>query len=171
MEKKIITESELRSIVRESIAKILKENQEGILLEMALPRKTYKKRISDIIPQLLENWCLVRYATIHGNVQQKQHWQTELRGHFLTMSRFSITGNDTPVSRLKVFQEIWREEDLNLPETLNLVIANKFMSEGISIKSEEYGQVLYDCIGSTNKIYEIIIGRDIDAITQYVETI
>lgn len=171
MEKKIITEHELHSIIRESIAKILNENKEGLLLEMALPRKTYKKRVSDITPQLLENWCLVRYATIHGNVQQKQHWQTELRGHLLTISRFSITGNDTPTSRLKVFQEIWQEEDLNLPETLNLVIANKFMAEGISIKSEEYGQVLYDCINATNKIFEIILGRNIESITQYVESI
>lgn len=171
MAKKKLTECELRLIIRDSIDTILKENQEELLLEMALPRKTYKERISNLIPQLLENWCLVRYATIHGGIQQKLHWQTELRGHILTMSRLSITGNDTPSSRLKVFNEIWREEDLNLPGTLNMVIANKFMVEGINIKTEEYGQVLYDCINATNKIYEIIVGRDIDAISQYVESI
>ena len=172
MENKIVhNEDSIKRIIRESIGKVLKENKDGILLEMALPRKTYKERIVNLIPQLLENWCLVRYCTIVGNIPTKSHWQSELRGVILTISRLTMSGNDSVESRHKVLDEIWNDEDYYIPHTLNMTIANKFITENISIKSEEYGNVLLDCIESKENIFNVILQRDIESITRYVENI
>lgn len=167
-----INEEEIHNALMEAIDKVLKQNKSRTLLnEMVFPRKTYKERVENLIPQILENWCLVHYCTIIKQEENKSHWMGELRSHLLTLSRFSISGNDSPDSRTKVFIEIWDENDFNNPEFLNLTIANKFTTENIETTSKEYGQMLADCIESTSNIYNAILSRSINVISEYVSSI
>ena len=167
-----INEEKIHNALMEAIDKVLKENKNRTLLnEMALPRKTYKERVDNLIPQVLENWCLVHYCTLINREENKSHWMGELRGYLLTLSRLSISGNDSLDSRTRVFKEIWEENDYNNPEFLNLTIANKFITENIETTSKEYGQMLADCIESTSNIYNAILSRNINVISEYVSSI
>ena len=166
-----INKEELKTIINESINKVLEENKRGLLNEMAIPRKDYKGKIDSLMPQILENWCLVRFCSIVDRTEYKIHWSDELRGHLLTVSRFSIKGNDSEESRMKVLHEIWAENDFGQPRFLNMTIANKFIQEGIDISTAEYGQVLSDCIASEHELFNVIISRDVSIITKYAKSI
>ncbi len=85
---KTIEESTLRNLIRKSILEILKAKEKGILLEMPFPRKAYKEKIDNEIPQILTNWCLVHFCSITKRTQTKEHWIGELRGHLITASCF-----------------------------------------------------------------------------------
>lgn len=172
MKKNIINEEILHKTLKEEIQKVIESNKNRELLnEMALPRKNYKKRLDELMPQVLENWCLVHYCTIIGQTQYKKHWSEELRGHLITVSRLSIKGNDSEDSRIKVLQEIWEENDFNNAKFLNLTVVNKFLNENLDVKGAEYGQTLEDCINSTQYIFNAILSRNQDVIIDYIKTI
>ena len=164
----ILTEEKLREIIRDTITKII---ETPMLCEMSFPRKTYKEKVRGLSIQLLENWCLVRYCTIVGQTIYKKHWSDELQTHMLTISRWSLKQNDNIQARKKVFDEIWMEEDYNDPQFLTMVVANKFMQEGISIKSDNFIQCIADCINDTNNMIEVILQRNIDEIVSYISKI
>lgn len=166
-----ISEKKLHTILSENICAVLEENKRGMLNEMALPRKDYKDKVDSLIPQILENWCLVRYCTITGRTEYKIHWSDELRGHLLTISRFSIKGNDSIESRRKVLQEIWSENDYNQTQFLNMTVVNKFLKEGIDTSVAEYGQVLKDCIDAEQDLFDVILSRNVELITNYSRNI
>lgn len=166
-----INEEHLRAIIRESVQKALEEQEKGLLMEMPYPRNVYKEKMDAELPQVLTNWCLVRYRTITGTEQYKKHWKGKVRGHMYTMARFSLKGNDSIDTRRKILYEILNDNDYDDPKYLNLTVCNKFIEEQIDIKSREYETCLIDCINSLNQIFETILSRDIETINQYVETI
>lgn len=100
-----------------------------MLNEMALPLKNYKDKVDSLIPQILENWCLAHYCSIIGKTEYQIHWSDELRSNLLTASRFSIKGNDSVETRMKVLQELWSENDYNQAQFLNMTVVNKFIKE------------------------------------------
>ena len=166
-----ISEKKLHTILSEEIRAVLEENKRGMLNEMALPRKNYKDKVDSLIPHILENWCLVHYCSIIGRTEYKTHWSDELRGHLLTASRFSIKENDSMESRMKVLQDLWSENDYSQVQFLNMTVVNKFIKEGIDTSAAEYGQVLEDCIGSEQDLFNVILSRDIALITNYSRSI
>ena len=164
-------ETRIREIIRESVRKVLEEKKKGLLIEMPYHRGVYKDKINAELPQIFINWCLVRYRTITNTTPNKKHWKEELRGHMFTAARYSLRGNDSVEARLKVFNEILSEEDYNQPQTMNLVICNKFIKERINIKSEQYEQVIIDCINNIETIFNYVLARDVQEIREYGETI
>lgn len=171
IKEKGVTEDELRKVVRESLIELFEREKSGILTEMSLKRKIYKSRVDSLIPQVLENWCLVHYCTLTGDNSTKEHWKRELRGHIITLFRFAIKGNDSVMSREHVIREIWMDNDFTEPDILNFVINNKFASEGICTTDETYFDVISDCIFSQHKLIGIILSRDINKLNEYIETI
>ena len=128
MNKIHLNEDELRQMIKESVKQVLEHNERQILLEMAFPRKVYKEKVDDEIPQILTNWCLVCYCSIAGTCEGlKPHWQGKLRGHMFTAARYSLKKNDSYASRQKVFNEIFGENDYYSIEHLNLTVCNKFI--------------------------------------------
>lgn len=167
-----ISENKLHSILKDTIIEVLNENRKLLLTEMSVKRNEYKAKIDNLMPQVLENWCMVHYSTLVGGIDAHNHWADELRGHLLTVSRFTIKGNDSIKSRQKVLQEIWEENDYNKPKFLNMTIINKMLEESrIDVSSVEYGQSLFDCIEAKQDIFNAILSRDIDAISKYTRSI
>ena len=172
MKRKItLNEAQMREVIAESVKQVLEAREKHLLLEMAFPRGVYKGKIDDELPQILINWCLVHYCTITGKPLPKEHWKGELRGHIATAARYSIKGNDAPEKRLKVFNEVWEENDFSMPNAINLTVNNKFYEEGLDVQSDEYATTLIDCIHNAQGIFNAILSRNTDAIMQYVETI
>lgn len=159
--------------IRDEIKKILEERNKSKneILEMPIPRNSYENYINGLIPQLLENWCLVRHCTLSNNTRYKKHWQYELIGRFITISRLSIKGNDSVATRKKVLEKIWSDNYFTIPLFLSLIIANKFLKENINIIDGTHGKVLSDCIKEQNNIFNVILSRDIDVIVSYVKSI
>ena len=162
---------DLNKLVRESVMKILEEKEGGVLLEMAYDRGRYKSKIDDRLPQILTNWCLVRYCSIVGNEKNRNHWLGELRGLLSTVARYSLRGNNSVSSRLSVLEEIWDENDFSIPNNVNLEVSSKFMNEGINIDSEEYVTAVVDCIESKDDIFKAILSKDIRYIQSYIDSI
>ena len=72
MEKIVLTEEELKEVVRDATQRVLSE--------MAEPLKKYVKRIESIRFQLAENWCLCKYCQLYSKDNPNfAHWITELR--------------------------------------------------------------------------------------------
>lgn len=59
-----ISENKLHSILKDAIIEVLNENKKLLLSEMAVKRNEYKAKIDNLMPQVLENWCLVHYSTL-----------------------------------------------------------------------------------------------------------
>lgn len=166
-----LTESQLREMVQESVKQVLEARAKHLLMEMALPRGVYKQKIDNELPLILINWCLVHYCTITGRPLSKEHWKVELRGHLATAARYSLKGNDAPEKRLKVFNQVWDENDFSMPNAINLTVNNKFYEEGLDVKSDDYSTTLIDCLSYARDIFDAILSRNTDTITQYVDTI
>ena len=166
-----ITESQLREIVKESVKQVLESRKKHLLMEMPLPRATYKERVDAGLPQIFINWCLVRYRTITETLPYKKHWQGEFRGHMYAISRLSIKGNDSIDTRRKVLSEILSENDYDNPQFLTLTVCNKFIEENLDIESDAFITTISDCIQSIWSIFELILKRDVQEINNYVETI
>lgn len=159
------------TLTEEEIKEIIKEAIRDVLLEMPLPRKAYKSKVDSEIPQILENWCLVRYCSLTQASNTKNHWKGELCGHFLTASRLSVKGNNSQKARLKVLSEIWQENDYDKINVLNMTVINKFFIEEIDTSSQIYKQVLNDCLNAKQNIFSVILSKDINSIKSYIETI
>lgn len=82
-----------------------------------------------------------------------------------------MKGNDSIEARKKVFEEVWADEDYNNPQLLTMVIANKFINEGIDVNSESVTCSIMDCINAKSDIIGVILLRDINKITQYVQSL
>lgn len=163
-----VEESQLRELIRESVSKVLGRR---LIMEMAYSRSNYKIKADNEFPQVLINWCLVRYCSIIGGSRLKKHWKGELRGHMLNISRYAIKGNDGWEKRLKVFKEIFKENDYYNASFLTLVVANKFVEENINIRSVGFENTIIDCISGFEALFNAILSRDIDLIEEYVESI
>ena len=169
--KKTITESDLCKIIKETVKRVLEERDKHLLLEMPLHRKNYKERITNELPQVIINWCLVHYCTIIGRTQSKEHWKDELRGHIFGISSLSIKENDGVKKRLKVLSEIWAEDDYDKPKNLTLKVCNKFIKEQINIDSEEFVTTIQDCLNCKEGLFNVILSRDIETARNYVDSI
>ena len=166
-----MTEEELMTAIKESVQQVLEESSKHLLIEMPWPRGIYKQKIDDVMPQILINWCLVRYCTVSNREISKGHWQSELRGHLLTAARHSIKGNDSVEKRQKVLEEVCYENNYLIPHFLNMTVCNKFMKENIDINSNEYFSTIASCINGIQGIFNAILSRDITYITQYIESL
>jgi hypothetical protein len=167
-----ISEEKLHSVLKKAITEVLNENKKLLLTEMAFQRTEYKERIDNLFPQILINWCMVRYSTLVGGLGAHFHWADELRGHILTVSRFILKGNDSAKSREKVLKEIWDSNDYDIPKILNMTIVNKMLEEeSIDVSSRAYGQAIMDCIEAKKDIFNVILSRDIPTISEYSRSI
>lgn len=171
--KKVIklTESGLREMIKKSVEQVLEAKEKHLLMGMPYPRGVYKDKIDSELPQILITWCLVHFCTLTGREQPKNHWKGELRGHLEASAGHSIKGNDAPEKRQKVFNEVWEENDYSMPNSMNLTIHNKFYEEGLDTKSDEYTTTIIDCINRIQDIFNVILSRNTETITEYVETI
>ena len=154
------------------VERLLEDRGNNILTEMALPRKSVKSRISNIFPQIIENWCLIKYSTNNGvNGNLVNHWKSELLAHINNTSRLQIKENDAFDSRKKLLNQMIIEEDLTDVNVVDLIICAKFREEGIDISSREYGNVIIDFINNINEIVNLISLKDRNKIIKYIHNL
>lgn len=148
--------------------------RKSILNEMAYERKMFKAILTNLSSQILENWCLIRYAKLSNTRKDDiSHWKSELIAHISNAANNKIKGNNSIASRVKAISEVWTREkeysqDIN---TIKLAVLSKFLKENIDINSQEFIQSITDCSAASLDIIDVIASADADNILGYVSNL
>jgi len=164
-------ESYIKRIVEDTVYKMLTENNQ-LVMEMAMPRKSFKERLASLLPQIIENWCLIRYCSYYQTDNPNiQHWKIELRAHLVTICRTKIdNGNRIPV-RVKVFEEVVKEDEFDDPEMIMYTVSTKFSEENLSYKGERFDTIVNEFVEELYLLKSIVANGTVDGIINYVNNI
>ena len=158
--------------LEKEVEKILEYRNQGLIIEMALPRKVVKQKIEDIFPQIIQNWCLIHYAQISGEKQSLvNHWKTELMAHLSNVIAYQIKDNDSYDSRKKLINKIIIDYEYTDYSVIDIKVWVKFKKENIDIKSKNYAKTLFDFVNAINDITHLMCIKNIDAIDEYVNNL
>lgn len=124
--------------------------QKTKIFEMAYSRSRYMDEVFRLRHQLIENWCLLRYSTLNGKLQEHNHWLKELRAHILNLAKMDIK-----VDKKKATTEVLiYGEEANNPKQVIWLISHKWGDEGFDIDSNLTEEVVDDFV--EYGIYELI---------------
>ena len=168
-----LTQRELNEIIKHEV-----EKQLQILMEYAIPRSEFIEKISNQCQQILENWCLVRYCSIFGRTQTKEHWMSELGTAIMRASKGQIKKNNSYETRVKAIEEAFDWNDLpSSPEHIYDLVVDKFVKEGIvtkdayRIQDEDILKCSSDCNNAIPTIIGLIANNNNCATMTYVQEI
>ena len=66
----------LRDYINEKLMDLIENTK---IFEMAISRSKYTDRLYNMVNQIIENWCLIRYCTLtNSNLDLRAHWCSEL---------------------------------------------------------------------------------------------
>ena len=168
--KKIINlaQNDLRDIIRECVYRIYTKLP---LYEYAVHRSDFVYRVSNLLPQIIENWCLIHFCTLSSREQTKEHWKDELMAHMLNIGGLDIKGNNKVEKRLKAIYEGFDMRDLvgECSEKIFLYIEGKFHKENIDVNNDIIKQVVADCNKALKDI-ALAIAQPI-TIRKYIDSI
>lgn len=159
-----------KKIIREVIRE---ELQNYLICEMVYSLKEYKEKADNLIPQIVENWCLIRYSTLSGEFSNvKSHWKTELKSHMNNIRQMKLKTNNTPLTKQNALYLLWDKRDIDKDEeSIYSHIFFKFQKENIPIEGEIFAQVIEDFKNETVNIVNVLISNSPQKIVEYVENI
>ena len=167
-----MTEQELRTIISESVVKVLKNY--GLISEMAHDSKEYKRRVDGLLPQIAENWCLIYFFVRIGKpCLNISHWMNELNGHMASIMRMKPKNGRID----KLLYQVWNENDFDTdPQCVYICISNKFFKEGVDIINDKRNAEVLDeaCqsfVKSTREIINIIANKNTLRLREYIYNI
>lgn len=169
-----ITEQKLAKIVENVCQKVIREElQRYLITEMVYSLKEYKSRVDNLIPQIIENWCLIRYTTLSGDKKElREHWMTELIAHMTNVSQMKLKNCNSKLSKQNALYYLWNQRDIDNDENvIHLHIALKFKKEGIKTSGEIYANVINDFKNNTKDIIKVLLSESHSTIVKYVNNI
>ena len=151
MEKIVLTEEELKEVVRDATQQVLSE--------MAEPLKKYIKRIESIRFQLAENWCLCKYCQLYSqNNPNFAHWITELRPCIQYLKFVDINNG---IDKKRTLQRVLvGQYDFNSANMIKRIIEDKFADENIN-DATIISTVSNELANSINGLIEVISNNNI----------
>ena len=160
-----LTEKKLQEIVAKEVEKALNE--------MAMPLSLYKDKVADILPQIIENWCLVYYCRISGTHQDlRNHWASELSAAMGKVANMNIKGGNHAVVRMKALFYVWNLYDYDTSEmVVSNVVWNKFRKENIDTTSEFYSDTISAFLKSTKEIINVLLTQSAEQIEEYIKNL
>lgn len=160
-----LTERQLSKVLH------LKENKE-ILLEYLITRSDFVEGAKNLVQQIIENWCLIRYCTLTNWNRPKTHWKTELKAHISNIGRGNIKGKNSIEIRTKAIAQGFEEGGVTEDAGVILKkISDKFSKEGIDVKSPIVSQVASDCASQYGTIISAIAEYQTINLNLYVDSI
>lgn len=109
-----------------------------LLTEMAYERKMFKAIITNLSTQIVQNWCLVRFAKLEGgNNPNLNHWKSKLIAHLSNAASNKIKRINSYNSKLKAISEVWVNEKEYATDTnvIDLTVQGIFLEEQLDIIS------------------------------------
>lgn len=168
--------SEMGRLIGNDIKKLIKEVKDlkkNIILEYAESRKELDKSVFGITITLMQHWCLVRYCTVVGRNETKQHWMSEIFNYIYRIASTKVKPSNNREIVEKMIQKRWFEmEELNADVgKVAAFIENKFKEENIKLSQEElvfYAKEFQNSMKDV--IYQMAYG-DKDSINEYIKSI
>lgn len=142
-----------------------------LLMEMAYPRREFKRKADDLVNQITVNWCLINYAKLTGDkTELVGHWKSELSAHISNVAKMKIKKNNSLEARTKVLNEVWIEESEigRDPQTVNMTIYFKFQDENIATDNDVYGQVISNLMNEVPTLVNLMAQADFGVIRTYI---
>ena len=117
------------SLLSESVEETL--NRIGIITEMTVPLKDYKRRVDGLRFQLVENWCLCKYCQLYDKTSNNyNHWLSELKACIDNLKLLDIKG--TSDKRKTLIKMLVNDYDYDKVNMILRIIAGKFNREKIN---------------------------------------
>jgi hypothetical protein len=135
--------------------------------------KEYKEKADNLIPQIVENWCLIRYSTLSNEFSNvKSHWKTELKSHMNNIRQMKLKTNNNSSTKQNALYLLWDKRDIDKDEeSIYSHIYFKFQKENIPTEGEIFAQVIEDFKNETVNIVNVLISNSPQKIVEYVENI
>lgn len=173
MEENVIqlTETQLRHMLEKVCSSIIREElQKYLITEMVHTLKEYKEKTDNLIPQIVENWCLVRYCTLSDDKQElKDHWRKELIAHLTNVAQMKLKNGNSPTVKQNALYFLWNRRDIDTDENvISMMISTKFEKEGLPTSGPIFAQVVEDFKNSTKDIIDAILSDFPGRIIKYV---
>lgn len=169
----IMTEIELRSLIKECVSEVLEQQKPYIITEMAMTLSDYKKKVESLMQQILENWCLIRYVSLTGDkIELKNHWKNELLTHMNNIASSKIKNGDSLSVKMNAIFYLWNKVDWDTDERcISQRLFAKFKKENIPTKGEIFAQIVSDFKNSTKLIAYALVDNSSESILNYIDTI
>lgn len=146
---------------------ILEKLQNTLVFDMAYSRKELKNSFDDILDQIIENWCLVKYCLLYDtNNINKNHWTDELTAHMYNILKRQLKngGEDAKLQLLKLVA--YDQKEYTTAIAIKKCIRLKFKRENIQIADE----LCSACIEDLETILELSSKRDTEENYENIDT-
>lgn len=164
-----LTENELHSIIREEINKVI-----PLILEYAVPRNKFVNDTFDLLGQICQNWCLIRYSKLLGdNNINVNHWKSELKVHMKNIAQTKIKKNNSVSSRVSALTQAfdWSDLDKSERKVQNYTLV-KFKEEGYKTNDHEpYITVWFNFKHEVKTLINLLANSNNDDIDEYVNSL
>ena len=168
--------SEIGKLIGKDVRNLLKETKglrKSLILEYAESRKDLDKSIFGITITLLQHWCLVRYCTVVGRTNTKQHWKSEVFNYIYRIASTKVKPSNNRDIVKKMIEKRWfeMEELYDDTEKVEAFIENKFKEENIQLSPSELEFYDKEFQNAMNDIINQMAYGDKDSINWYIENI
>lgn len=180
----LLSQRELKSILSEcidligqgrepdkAVSSVIKKHKDCLLAEMAFKKKVYMEKIDNLLPQIIENWCLVRHCVLTGKTNNLVHWSNELIGHLYTVCRLHMKDNAKFEDHRKAILQVWYNNDYDQARTIAFVIQWKFNKEKFEVSGPVFNTICQDMVNAQDDIVNIIAAGDLTKVVPYVESL
>ena len=91
------------------------------MLEMALEKSKYQDRVFNLMPQIVQNWCLCEYCKRYDPINRNYRgWRKELIAHIGNLSAIQVKGDKYKWT----FDEIIKDDEFNNTNVIRSVCVN-----------------------------------------------
>ena len=155
-----------RSVIREEL-------QRYIITEMAMSVKDYRKKVEVLLPQVLENWCLIRYSTLTGEMLEvKKLWKYELRAHINNIASIKLKNGNRQLTKRKALYTLWNMYDWDTDENcIAIRLYTKFDEENSPTNGAVFAQIVEDFKNETKALIGILTSDSNLEVMEYVNSI
>lgn len=135
------------------------------ITEMSLSLCDFKKKITFLLNQIIENWCLVKWCDMYPNEltskRLRNHWATELQAYMIKLCNFKLkSGRKDKVIK----DELINGYELNDKNEVANFIRDKFEQEGL----EKYVNIVSEeCANNIENICNVLSGNS-NVIKDYI---
>lgn len=146
---------------------LARQLQKTSIFEMAFSRQTFINKIEGITPQLVEDWCLIRYCTLSKRTQTKRHWQNELYGYIDSILDYKLkAGNKKECSEFVIIDEY----EFNNTDNVYNSMKRKIKKENIDRNDSNIKQACKDFADfGVHELIDIISMNDTDENFDYID--
>ena len=153
---------------------------ESRVMEQAVTRSNFKNNARGQIDNLIENWCIIKWARQTGDEKYVgciNHWKRELRASMNNVSKYELKSGNIRSVMNDVFDEKmgdWHKNRREAMRYVTRVMTKKLDDEGYYLVSKERGiidDIASEFIDNIDTIVNIICSDDYEDMREYIHNL